>query len=253
MKKHIILSVVVILIACMSPALAGQPAGRVIGWGDSAGGDLFGHFVGTNIYGLPTNNDCIGYATIMGQQLTNVVAIAAEGRRAMALREDGTVVMWGRYSDKKLLAVPPDVTNITAIALGDAHNLALKSDGTLLCWGDDASVAVPPGLSNVVTVAGGGPDTIALKRDGTIEKWGSRYGAPPAGLSNVVAIAMGMDNLVLREDGTVVEWPSYYASDTYNMPQDLSNVVPFPRVPLSLSLSRRTEPLWLGAIFPGIL
>ena len=73
-------------------------------------------------------------------------------------------------------------------------------------------------LSNIVAVAVGGGGNggnitrnVALKKDGTVATWGTEttYGdmTPPAGLSNVVAIAVGRGHsLGLKMDGTVFGW-----------------------------------------------
>ena len=65
---------------------------------------------------------------------SNVIAIAAAGRNAMALKSDGTVVIWGR-NDYAQLNVPANLNTVTAIAVGARHALALKSDGTVVGWG----------------------------------------------------------------------------------------------------------------------
>ncbi len=125
---------------------------------------------------------------------TNVVAVSAGAFECMALKSDGTVVVWG--SQQNLTNVPPDVSNVVAIATGASHCLALKADGTVEAWGSNTSgvTNVPPGLSNVVAIAAGSAHSLALKADGTIVAWGNNTSGQtnvPAGLSNVVAVAAG--------------------------------------------------------------
>lgn len=146
--------------------------------------------------------------------LTNVTQIAAGYDHTLALKADGTVVSWGYGMNQ----IPPGVTNIIAIAAGYKRSAALKSDGTVLFWGGGI-----PGLrvvaSNIVAIT----HSYGLKSDGTVVAYVlppppldtvPPIAAPPAGLSNVVAIAAGMQNpdgfahhaLALKSDGTVVTW-----------------------------------------------
>src|ERR1044071_8940183 len=69
--------------------------------------------------------------------------------------------------------------------------------GTVVAWGDQGSV--PSGLTGVVSVAAGYNHALALKADGSVVGWGQPFdnaAIPPAGLSNVVAIAAGTDTSV---------------------------------------------------------
>lgn len=135
--------------------------------------------------------------------LTNVLAISAGGRHALALLRGGHVVAWGEAS-APALAVPPNPTGIVAVAAGEAHSLALRSDGTVIAWGDNISVQinVPPGLSNVVAIAAG-RNSLALQSDGTIVEWGCCFGRSPL-MFRAVAVCAGTYNLALGEDAPPV-------------------------------------------------
>jgi alpha-tubulin suppressor-like RCC1 family protein len=87
--------------------------------------------------------------SIVPSGLSNVVAIAAGGGHGLALRADGTLAMWGRFTNQ-----PPDLTNVLAVAGGDHHSLALRSDGTVVVWGDNSygQTNLPGGLTNVAVV-----------------------------------------------------------------------------------------------------
>jgi hypothetical protein len=156
--------------------------------------------------------------------LNNVGAIAAGIDHNLALKTDGTVVEWG-----SVFSVPAGVSNVTAIAAGDFHSLALKRDGTVVAWGRnvEGQANVPAGLSNVVAIAGHSYYSMALKHDGTVFVWGWLFGSGSVvgGLSNVVAIAGGAYHmLALRSDGTVAA----LGDNTYgqlNVPPDLADVV----------------------------
>jgi alpha-tubulin suppressor-like RCC1 family protein len=88
----------------------------------------------------------------------------------------------------------------------------LRINGTVAGWGFNAygQTTPPAGLSNVIAIAAGYLHSAALCSNGTVVVWGDdTYGQTnvPAGLTNVVAIAAGdFDTLALRRDGTVVGW-----------------------------------------------
>ena len=66
-----------------------------------------------------------------------------------------------------------------AIAAGTWHSVALRANGTVVVWGDNSlgQTNVPAGLSNVTAVAAGGSHTLALKADGTVVAWGDNTDA----------------------------------------------------------------------------
>ena len=116
------------------------------------------------------------------------------------------------------------------------YSLALKKDGTVVSIGYQYQLVgraidrpPPAGLSNVVAVAPGLYHALALKSDGTVVGWGTYdHGqiTPPPGLAGVVAIAAA-DNysLALKADGKVVGWGGMYSRYVTNVPLGLSNVV----------------------------
>ena len=94
----------------------------------------------------------------MPTNLTNVVAVAAGGTHALALRQDGHVVAWGSQTN-----VPEDLTNVMALAAGEAHSVALRNDGTVVCWGTNSQgqLNVISNLGPVKLIAAGGQFTLA--------------------------------------------------------------------------------------------
>jgi hypothetical protein len=79
--------------------------------------------------------------------LTGVVAIETGEHHSVALKEDGTVVAWGR-NNLGQCDVPKWLTGVVAIETGEHHSLALKEDGTVVAWGrcDAGECDVPNGL-----------------------------------------------------------------------------------------------------------
>ena len=95
--------------------------------------------------------------------LTNVVAIAAGGTHALAVKMDGSVVAWGSNGSGET-SVPTGLSNVMAVAAGRAHSVALKNDGTVVAWGSNGSgqTNVPGTLANVKLIAAGGNHTLAV-------------------------------------------------------------------------------------------
>jgi hypothetical protein len=81
----------------------------------------------------------------------------------MAVRADGTVVVWGNLDQPR--PPPAGLDNVVAIAAGDFHCLALRSDGTLVAWGfdSDGQATIPSGLGGVTAIAAGGYHSLALR------------------------------------------------------------------------------------------
>jgi alpha-tubulin suppressor-like RCC1 family protein len=121
--------------------------------------------------------------------------------------------------------VPGLPNGITSLAACDTHSLALRSDGTVWSWGrfSPASPIPPPslptqvdGLSGVIKLGCLPTARLALKSDGTVWVWGYDYGylgiesdnsGKPVHLttiSRVIDFAAGRQHLLLlRADGSV--------------------------------------------------
>ena len=113
-----------------SHVLALAEDGSVWAWGDQTDGILGnGHTEAGSA--LP--------ARVAG--LTNVIAIAAGSNQSMAVRQDGSVWVWGLTltEDNSYPSPVPaqfaGLGNATSIAAGLAHHLVGKSDGSVWSWG----------------------------------------------------------------------------------------------------------------------
>ncbi len=110
---------------------------------------------------------------VQANGINNVVAISAGLTNEMALKEDGTVWVWGDnaynilgyfngdigssqrpYSPRML----DSLSNVVAISLGDNHAMALKSDGTLWAWGANYKGQLGDGTVTPVFERNGGKD-----------------------------------------------------------------------------------------------
>ena len=171
------------------------------------------------------------------QAKTGIVSVSTGEKDALALREDGTVVAWGRNSDRQNI-VPPGLTGVIAIASGFDFNVALKDDGTVVAWGanDGGQSTVPAGLKDVIAISAGGNHALALKADGTVVAWGyNTYdkATVPQGLTGVVQVSAGRNQSAARRaDGSLVVWG--YALGGTPLPQGLTGVKTF-------ALSRSSE------------
>ncbi|GGA45532.1 S-layer homology domain-containing protein [Paenibacillus physcomitrellae] len=202
---------------------------------------------GQDSYGQLGNNSTVsGIASpVMVKKLTGIVDVDSGVRSSMALKQDGTVWMWGGNMNGQLgigstanSSVPvqvPGLRSISAISGGVGyHSMALTSDGTVWTWGKndsgelgdgtqiqrDTPVQVA-GLTDVKAIAAGGYFSLALKNDGTVWAWGVNENGElgdgsgqdqytpvqVSGLSGVQSIAAGGSfALALKEDGTVWTW-----------------------------------------------
>jgi len=156
--------------------------------------------------------------------LTNAIQVAIFGQNGAALKPDGGVVTWGANVPGSG-AVPVSVTNIVAIA-GNGSCIALRASGTVRVFGGSIPAA-PAGLSNVVAIAVGSSHALALKSNGTVVAWGDNtFGQTnvPSDLTNVAAISANADDsMALKSDGTIVMWGDNTYNQT-NVPADCTNV-----------------------------
>ena len=121
-----------------------------------------------------------------------------------------TVTIRGTGTAMIMASQPGDATFLPK-TVGAALRVATL--GKVVGWGGNGSspTAVPAGLSNVIAIAVGSGNCMALKSDGSVVCWlnNSTSQSPvPVGLGGVVAIATGGLSLALRSDGTVMEWDS---------------------------------------------
>ena len=136
--------------------------------------------------------------------VSGAVAIGGGYGDIVALRSNGTVMVWGDDDHGQLGngTTAPDscgvvpcstspivvsgVSGATAIGTGDSHNLALLSNGTVMAWGangggelgngtsgaDSSTPVAVSGLSGVSAVTAGSDHSLALRPDGTVMAWG---------------------------------------------------------------------------------
>ncbi|WP_283168043.1 RCC1 domain-containing protein [Methanocella conradii] len=163
--------------------------GTVWGWGLNSEGRI----------GIE-QNDVIVTQPARVEGVSNVTAIDSFFSDSMALRDDGTVWVWGESSryfknDSVGLQVPvqvPGISGVRQVVCGQWYGIALRDDGTVWAWGsndhgqlgDGTQVSAHyyttpvqvPGLSEVRLIATNGGTIFAVKADG-VWAWGATHEA----------------------------------------------------------------------------
>ena len=200
------------LIAVFAVATAQAQAltpGTMVGWGENSSGQAQ----------LPAITPALG----------NISALASSRGNTIALRSNGTVVVWG-LNNGSLTTPPPGLNDVTAVSAAGNYMMALRRNGNVAFWDSFSQFTpfVPAGLTEVAAIAAGLNHAMVLKRDGTVVDWGvfdgTLYAVPP-GATNVTAIAAGLSHsLALKNDGTVVAWGDNLSGQS-TVPTGLDNVI----------------------------
>ncbi len=145
-----------------------------------------GQLVGWGYNTVPAFGDPIGGEKYLGQSTTpdglrDVESVAIGLWHTVALKRDGSVVVWGsNYFGQT--NVPPHLKGVVAVAAGETHSLALKSDGTVVSWGqwydmrNYVQSAVPMGVEKAVAIAAIDGFSMILQENGKVVGWGRNNG-----------------------------------------------------------------------------
>lgn len=233
------------------------------------------------VYAWGTTN--YGILAVPSSLASGVKAVAGGGYFAMALKNDGALVVWGRPEGddavnlKCIVSDPANIPSavasgpVTAFDAGTYHALAVVG-GAVYAWGESQyqALAVPAAASNnVVAVSAGDCVSLALKADGTVVAWGAGWISermPDAAKAGVSAVAAGGSFAVTL--GTRLAPVFEEKSGTFDATNGLafSNVVrtavAIPDAAYVKSASANPWPEWLsldpatGALYgtpPGVL
>ena len=126
---------VIDILAGQSHMLALKNDGTVWTWGD---------IEGEPVYRGQVKDEMDLSVPVKVEELSGVVAISAQGRYSAALKDDGSVFLWG-YIESELDIEDPlvpkvvkELNGVREIAAGGGHLLALKDDGSLWGIGDNS-------------------------------------------------------------------------------------------------------------------
>ena len=106
---------------------------------------------------------------------TNFVAIAAGGEHSLGLKDDGSIVAWGKNNYGQCNV--PSGNNFMAVSGGEYHSKAVRVDGSAIVWGWNKSSSSSAPAGNYVSLLDGSYHSIALNFDGSVSAWGyNRFG-----------------------------------------------------------------------------
>jgi alpha-tubulin suppressor-like RCC1 family protein len=151
----------------------------------------------------------VGGGAMMRDEM-KIVQVAMGANHVLALRANGTVVVWGS-NEYGQCDVPAGLGDVVQVAAG-WHSLALTRAGQVVSWGknDESQCDVPVGLGDVIQVDAGDFYSIALTRQGQVVAWGNNKYSQcdvPVGLSEVIQVTSGSNySLALTRQGQVVAW-----------------------------------------------
>jgi alpha-tubulin suppressor-like RCC1 family protein len=124
--------------ACGGAAAALKKDGTVWTWGYNGLGQL-----GVDSDEIPYSLDPVK------APIDNVKAVAVGDGYMLALRDDGTVWIWGNsgfedmdefgYDKIHLVRQIPELDSIIGIVTGNSHSIAIKDDGSVWVWGINKS------------------------------------------------------------------------------------------------------------------
>lgn len=104
----------------------------------------WGHIEGGPVYRGQLKDETDLSMPVKVEELSGVVAISAQGGYSAALKDDGSVFLWGfrqnesEFEDSLVPNMIKELGVVREIAAGGGHLLALKDDGSLWALGDNS-------------------------------------------------------------------------------------------------------------------
>jgi alpha-tubulin suppressor-like RCC1 family protein len=227
-------------LAASGPAMAAPPAGSLVAWGSTNGGQL----------GNGTTTDAASPVAVTLPSGVQVTSAAAGSTHTLAVTSAGSMLAWGTNSLGQLgngthtsTTAPvqvslPTGTSVTQASAGTSFSLAVTSAGGALAWGGNGNGQLGDGTTNtrttpvpvhlpsgttVTQVSAGTAFSLALTSTGQVLAWGKnadgelgngstqRSSTPvavalPSGLTVTEVAAGGTFGLALTSSGQVLAW-----------------------------------------------
>jgi len=172
-----------------------------------------------------------GSLVVWGQYTDDVPAgddfVKAEygGQHGVALREDGSVVVWGAGPGAVMPGTVCDGGNAVDVAAGWDHTLVLCQGGYLDAWGgNDYGQLNFPDTYGLVGISAGEHHSVAVRYNGVVFAWGwdsDGQGSVPgdAGIGRDIQSGWRHNFLLHQEGGTVEVWGRNHAGQG-ELPED---------------------------------
>jgi alpha-tubulin suppressor-like RCC1 family protein len=170
------------------------------------------------MFGLPATSQCASQVVTWGRvldsdiiptpsDLTNVVSLAVRSSHILALREDGSVSVWGTEFDG-VLDVPPDLPPMASVTVSYGKSGGLTRSGKMAGWGRYFPGHIncdPSEQSQMVMLRADITPTVALRNDGVAGYLQRCHIPAPGRAAHVVSIVANHSrNFAIRSNGTVV-------------------------------------------------
>lgn len=157
------------------------------------------------------------------EPITGVAAVYSTRYAFAALKIDGTVQAWGDSSYGGNNTVPSTLTDVEDIFASERAFCALKRDKTIVSWSGGDALEWARGVTNVDTVFGNYNSFAALHTDGTVTAWNNLPGA--LAISNVKWIYGNMFNFyALLDTNTVIQWGGLAAESSNTTNTNLMDI-----------------------------
>ncbi len=145
-----------------------------------------------------------------------VVSVAAAALYSVAVRQDGSVSVWGDAAFQRMPTILGPVHDIYASQQCIA---AVCRDGSVVSWGPQP-ISIPTNLPEVSQLAIGRQGCVAVTRQQQLIMWDQSLKWREITIPHVVAVAMGSNHtVVLDRDGNARAWGDNSAGQT-DVPMD---------------------------------
>ncbi|BDU39211.1 hypothetical protein [Vibrio nigripulchritudo] len=180
-------------------------------------------FISSSIAALKDNGelvtwDWLDYSNVEAQLASGVVDFVSNFHANLALKNDGSIVLWGVSNGANNTEVEGELNNdVSKVVSGYDSMVAITNSGKVVEWDDEQyNVVFPSGITNVIY---DNVQYLAYKGDGSVYSWASDMPVETISISGSKvkkAISSDAGFAVLKEDGTLISWERTYVGTYYN-------------------------------------